>query len=389
MKKILLVDDDALVRTIYQRKLEQGGFEVRTAEDGLQAVQLLGSHTPDLILLDLMMPRLSGPDVLRFVRSKPGMAQLPVVVLTNAFMSDQARAVSAMGVTRAITKGECTPEKMLDLVRQIFGMGTATESKPSAAPPAPALSSVETHNPAREQFLAQAGSLLGDMRQVCQEFNSERDSAARSGSLADLYRQVHHLTGAAGTAGCFHLALMSGALEALLFELVEKPQYINPSTTRTIVAAVDFLTQLCEDARAARRNETLTGTVLVVDDDPLAIRIATTALNRARLTVRSTDNPMAALDLIGQDRFDLFLLDVEMPQLNGYDLCRKIRCQPDYEKTPVIYVTAHSDFENRSKGILSGGSDLIAKPIFPIELAVKAVTHIIRGRLAASAPATL
>ena len=60
MKKILLVDDDAVVRLLYQRKLEQGGFEVALAEDGLQAIQLLGAHTPDLVLLDLMMPKLSA-----------------------------------------------------------------------------------------------------------------------------------------------------------------------------------------------------------------------------------------------------------------------------------------------------------------------------------------
>ncbi|MEI2726414.1 MAG: response regulator [Verrucomicrobiota bacterium] len=106
MKKILLVDDDAVVRLLYQRKLEQGGFEVALAEDGLQAIQLLGAHTPDLVLLDLMMPKLSGDNVLRFIRTHPKLAKLPVVVLTNAFMSDQARTVSALGVARAIVKAD-------------------------------------------------------------------------------------------------------------------------------------------------------------------------------------------------------------------------------------------------------------------------------------------
>lgn len=112
-------------------------------------------------------------------------------------------------------------------------------------------------------------------------------------------------------------------------------------------------------------------------------------MSRAKLSVRTTENPLTALDLLAQSRFDLFLLDIEMPHLNGYELCRNIRCLPAYEKTPVIYITAHGDFESRAKSILAGGNDLIAKPIFPIELAVKAVTHLIRGRLAASVPITL
>jgi len=179
---------------------------------------------------------------------------------------------------------------------------------------------------------------------------------------------------------------MGGALEALLFELVEKPQMVNPSTTRTVVAAVDYLALLLTDARTVRRDESLTGEVLVVDDDPLANRIALAALGRAKLKARSTENPLTALEWLTQNRFELFLLDIEMPHLNGYELCRKIRCLPGYEKTPVIYITSHGDFESRSRSILAGGNDLIAKPIFPIELAVKAVTHLISGRLAAPAP---
>jgi len=177
---------------------------------------------------------------------------------------------------------------------------------------------------------------------------------------------------------------MAGALEALLFDLGERPQWINSSTARTVAAAVEFLIVLFEDARTVRRAETWTGEVLVVDDDPLANRIAQAALQRAKLNVHTAENSVIALSLLAQTRFDLFLLDIEMPQLNGYDLCRKIRCLPGYEKTPVIYISAHGDFESRVKSIVAGGNDLIAKPILPLELAVKAVTHLIRGRLAAT-----
>ena len=383
MKKIFLVDDDAVVCALYHRKLEQGGFEVFLAEDGLQAIQLLGTFTPDLVLLDLMMPRLSGDSVLRFIRSHPKLAKLPVVILTNAFMSEQARAVNALGVNRAIIKADCTPEKMLELAREILGI---TPQPPAAQPAtAPQLPAAD-HSPAREHFLVNAGSRIGVLRELCQEFQSGPETAALSGNLNELYNQTHHLTAAAGLAGCHHFALLGGVLEALLFELVDKPQFINPSTARTVVSALEYLALLLEDARTVRRAESLTGEVLIVDDDPLANRIALAALRRTKLNARTTENPLTALDLLAQTRFDLFLLDIEMPHLNGYDLCRKIRCLPGYEQTPVIYITAHGDFETRAKSIIAGGNDLIAKPIFPMELAVKAVTHLIRARLAASGP---
>jgi DNA-binding response OmpR family regulator len=76
------------------------------------------------------------------------------------------------------------------------------------------------------------------------------------------------------------------------------------------------------------------------------------------------------------------MLNIEMPELTGFELCRKLRELPGYEQTPVIYVTSHADFEHRVRSIDVGAHDLIAKPIFPMELAVKAILHLIRAKLA-------
>ena len=90
-----------------------------------------------------------------------------------------------------------------------------------------------------------------------------------------------------------------------MFELIEKPQFINPSTARTISSAVEFLGLLVENARNGRRMDNFSAEVLAVDDDPLANRIALAALSRARLTARSVENPIAALELLAQHAFDL------------------------------------------------------------------------------------
>lgn len=377
MKKILLVDDDALVLELYRKKLAAGGFDVQTALDGLEAIKVLNSFTPDFVVLDLMMPRLSGADVLKFIRAKPALAKVPVAVLTNAFMSDHARAVSSMGVERAIIKGDCTPNKMLELAQQLTGAAGGAVS--------PAASASETSqmiNEAREAFLQSIPTEFTDLRMISQEFAQDPAAAGRDGNLHEFCRRAHHLSGAAGLAKCQHIALLSGALEALLFELGEKPQFINPSTTRTITAAVEFLGTLIESARTQRRVDLSVGEVLAVDDDPLSNRIVLAALNRAKLTARTTESPATALELLAQNQFDLVLLDVEMPEINGFDLCRKLREMPGYEHTPVIYVTSSADFESRVKVVSVGGNDLIAKPIFPIELAVKALMHLIRAKLA-------
>jgi CheY-like chemotaxis protein len=89
------------------------------------------------------------------------------------------------------------------------------------------------------------------------------------------------------------------------------------------------------------------------------------------------------LQWLKERRFDLVLLDIEMAGMDGFELCRRLRTLPGYQKTPVIYVTSHSDFENRAKSVLSGGDDLISKPVFPMELAVKAVTLLLKRRIVA------
>jgi CheY-like chemotaxis protein len=377
MKTILLVDDDALVMELYRKKLAQGGFDVRTAGDGLEAIKLLGSLTPDFIVLDLMMPRLSGADVLKFIRAKPALAKVPVAVLTNAFMSDHARAVSSLGVDRAIIKGDCTPAKLLEIALQLTGT-----PGPATASVAASIDTAQLNIEAREAFLKNVPADFTDLRMISQEFAQDPAAAGRDGNLQEFCRQAHHLSGAAGLARCTHIALLSGALEALLFELGEKPQFINPSTTRTVSTAVDFLGTLIESARVQRRVDIAVGEVLAVDDDPLANRIVQAALSRAKLNAQTTESPTAALELLAQKRFDLVLLDVEMPEINGFDLCRKLREMPGYENTPVIYVTSYADFESRVKVVGVGGNDLIAKPIFPIELAVKALMHLLRAKLA-------
>jgi sigma-B regulation protein RsbU (phosphoserine phosphatase) len=89
---------------------------------------------------------------------------------------------------------------------------------------------------------------------------------------------------------------------------------------------------------------------------------------------------LTALKWLQETRFDLVLLDIEMPGMDAFGLCRRLRLFPGYEKTPVIYVTSLSDFESRARMVLDGGYELIAKPFLPLELAVKAVALLLRSQ---------
>jgi DNA-binding response OmpR family regulator len=170
-------------------------------------------------------------------------------------------------------------------------------------------------------------------------------------------------------------------LEVLLKELHEKPKNINASTLRTVAHAIDFIGELCNKGADGEFLGANPINILVVDDEILSRRAITYALEKANLKSTSVEEPQVALNLISQKPYDLVFLDVQMPGMDGFEVCTKIRTLPLNKTTPVIFVTSLTDFKSRARSSLSGGTDLIAKPFMFIELSVKALTYLLRSRL--------
>jgi len=83
------------------------------------------------------------------------------------------------------------------------------------------------------------------------------------------------------------------------------------------------------------------------------------------------------LELAKQKRYDLFVLDINMPGMNGFELCEKLRVSSGYEETPVIFVTGDDRFDSRVRSASIGANELISKPFLPKELALKALFHLL------------
>ena len=380
MNKILVVDDDALILHLYRQKFSDSGFEVETATDGVSAIKILHAQKPDLVVLDLMMPRLSGVEVLKFLRSDAGLRETPVLILTNCFMGDMVEMATSLGVQGALYKTECKPADLVALAREILQAEKPAERTVTSVTARVVLS--KNVVPAPEEFTARAPDALADLRNVCQNFIRTVDAGARAQQLGDLYRKARQVTAIAGFAEHPMLSIFAGAFEALLFELSSRPAAVNPSVIRTVVSGVDFIGDLFDRVRDNLADVPLTARIMTVDDDPLANRIIVEAMRRVYLECASFEDPAAALRALRTAPHELVLLDIEMPGLTGFEFCQQLRQLPGYAKTPVVYVTSHSDFSHRAKGILSGGDDLIAKPVFPMELAVKCILLLLRSRLA-------
>ncbi len=182
-----------------------------------------------------------------------------------------------------------------------------------------------------------------------------------------------------GMAGYRRIAELSSALEALLFELKDQPAQINESCRNTIAATVAFLADCLDRTELLDDQEMAPAMVLVVDDDAVSSRALILALGRANLSAHSVTDPFEALKRLEQTPYDLVFLDIVMPGLDGLALCEKMRGLPLHKRTPVIFLTSLTDFKTRARSILSGGNDLITKPIMPAEICVKAITQLLKA----------
>ena len=388
MKKILIIEDDQILGNIYRNKLTVEGYQVESATTGESGLALMRTFQPSMILLDLLLPQLSGVDVIKHIRSENDFAKLPVVVLSNTYLTNLIQDAWKAGATKCLSKATCSPKDILEVVRSTVGPNDGIPGGVPATAPARATTiaasmkaDAEFQEDLRKSFIESLPATLNTLRAGLQAMTRTPDEVNRLKQIYDLHRRIHALAGNAGIASLFLIAQMSAALEALLKELYEKPKSINASTLRTVAAAVDFLGYLFQNGTAIDKQEIPSASILVVDDEAISRRAIVYALEKAQLASTGVDNPGEALKLLSENNFDLIFLDVDMPEMNGFELCAKIRKMPQYKKTPVLFVTGLSDFDSRTNSTMAGGNDFIAKPFLFIELTVKALMHVLRGKL--------
>lgn len=399
MKKILIIEDDQVVANVYRNKLAVDGYKVEIAPDGEAGLKIMRTFQPHLIILDLMLPTISGVEVIREIRAEADFAKVPIIVFSNTYLTNLIQDAWRAGASKCLSKSNCSPKDFIEVVRLTIGESGAMTAGPGTASPAPAAPSSAAPAPAkvstndaqfeadlRKAFIDGLPATLYTLRLGLQGLIKAENEMTRLKHIHELYRRVHALNGNAGLAGLTLIAQMAAAFEALLKELYEKPKNLNASTIRTVAAAVDFLGILFDRGTQPEKQELPPSRILVVDDEAISRRAITYALDKARLQSIGEDDPNKALDLLSQGEFDLIFLDVDMPEMSGFELCAKLRAMPHLKKTPVVFVTSLNDFDNRTNSMMAGGNDFIGKPFLFIELTVKALIYVMRARVQPPAP---
>jgi two-component system OmpR family response regulator len=115
--KVLIIEDDELLREIYSTKFELEGFAVGTARDGKEGLMAAHTQAPDIILVDMIMPRMSGLDFLRAYKPAGLLRQAKTVVMSNKSSPAEINQAKALGVLDYLIKSQHTPDEIVRKVR--------------------------------------------------------------------------------------------------------------------------------------------------------------------------------------------------------------------------------------------------------------------------------
>lgn len=116
--RIALVEDDPFLSSMYSTKFELEGFEVLSANDGIKGVELITTELPDLILLDILMPKKNGFGVLEDIKKNKTTKNIPVILLTNLNQTDEVERGMELGAVDYLIKAHFMPSEVVDKIKK-------------------------------------------------------------------------------------------------------------------------------------------------------------------------------------------------------------------------------------------------------------------------------
>ena len=117
-KKIVIAEDDKFISEMYIAKLSSEGFDVEYAQDGKEAIEKICEIQPDIVLLDILMPKMNGIEVLKKIRADKKIKNTPVIILTNANEKDHVSKAMEMGANDYLIKASFTPDEIVSKIKE-------------------------------------------------------------------------------------------------------------------------------------------------------------------------------------------------------------------------------------------------------------------------------
>lgn len=385
--KILLAEDNTINQQVASGVLRKLGCRVDLATDGHDAVAAVENDSYDLIFMDCQMPAMDGYEATGEIRRiesrlKRG-KKIPIVALTaNALAGDREKCLAA-GMNDYISK-PFHQGKISEILTKWLPSNLQTES---IHPNETAGSLSETPQPEEMKSEVIDRKIIGDLREL--QINGAEGLLGKIVTLflnetpqqlkglrqaiqeqdTEKVRSIaHSLKSSSATIGAMFLSSLlkeleenarSGSLEGTsdLLGRVEK------EFQKTIPPLSELDVDDLNSDGAAGESLPNAPLILVVDDDPSTRMLIRAGLTKAGFKVEEAKNGLIAIEEFQRLKPDAILMDVMMPQLDGFATCRSIRGLSDGRHTPILMVTGLDDIDSIHRSFDAGATDFIAKPI--------------------------
>ncbi|ABK44613.1 Cache sensor hybrid histidine kinase [Magnetococcus marinus MC-1] len=368
--KILVIDDDLLFVENISYINQAQGLDTLSAHDGREGLRVAKSHHPVGIILDLGLPDMRGEEVLEQLKRSPELRHIPVYIISA---KDKQRALVDQGAIGFLQK-PVNDAQIATAQRTLLQHVSANYH-----------TLLILEGPALQQDLIAEKAMNAGMQQLVVQ-KPEEVLAKTAGHPFDLFLTDYDIEGMTCVELCQQVRQHQPELPIIIYssrslneqqlsELHDVTEHIiqqAPKASDRVLRSIErFLTSTTQKRSRAGitkvnpfgQNRLEGHTILAVDDDPRNLFVLTASLEQNGAEVHKALNGLKALEILKQHSVDLILMDIMMPEMNGYEAIHEIRANPSYCEIPIIALTAKALKEDKQKCLDAGANDYLSKPV--------------------------
>ena len=341
---VMAVDDDAKALRMIERHLQVEGFSVVKANGGEEAIRVATEISPDLLLLDLLMPKVSGFDVVEALKRNPKTASIPIIILTAKDVTKEDRHKLNSAIVKIMRKTSLEQANFLDEVNRVNRHRFANGLKPREI----------TDNFGKSPYLLIVEDNMETARvmQVMLQSHGYEVGYAGNGKIALKMLQARQ-------PDLLLVDLMMPEMDG--FTLIDRLQTMD--TLRDIPLLIvscydeapDHIACFCPNAFLSKpfnrdallditarmiSSEHAAKTALIIDDDPQAIKLVSSFISGGDYRLLSAGGGHEGLVMAREHHPDLILLDLMMPDMSGFEVIDQLKADSSTSAIPVVVMTS-------------------------------------------------
>jgi len=338
-KRIIVIEDDGILRDVLVRKLADSGYSVIGAPDGEVGMALIESEAPDLILLDMLLPKKSGLDILAELRTNAELAPIPVIAISNSGEPAEIEKARALGAKDFLIKAVFDANEIINRVNQAFGLSpNITQEVPENAPLPQTQNNMPPQEPPQSPMMPLPEPPQPPMTPT------PKPITPASAPQATMIREIADTT----------------PMPPMAPPATPAQPTPTPASTHTPASGAN--------ARS----------VLIVEDDKFLRELAMQKLHAEGFTVQGVFSGQEALTALENFKPNVIILDLILPGMDGYEVLTRLKSNPATSSIPVIVLSNLGQVEDIEHAKKLGAVEFMVKAHFSFGEIVKKINTVLQ-----------